>query len=98
MSEFERMRDRLAEVSSEACLSRENYDYLVELHAFLSSLTRETRTRNAYDEPVNEISWSTPWKPVRPCEHPPPPPGDFECCASGRCEVCAPGFTWGCRG
>ena len=24
-----------------------------------------------------------------------PPPGDFECCASGRCEVCSPGFVWG---
>jgi len=25
----------------------------------------------------------------------PPPPGDFECCASGRCEVCSPGYIWG---
>ena len=24
-----------------------------------------------------------------------PPPGDFECCASGRCEVCSPGYVWG---
>ena len=21
--------------------------------------------------------------------------GDFECCASGRCEVCTPGYVWG---
>jgi hypothetical protein len=26
---------------------------------------------------------------------PSPPPGDFECCASGRCEVCTPGYVWG---
>ena len=25
----------------------------------------------------------------------PPPSGDFECCASGRCEVCTPGYVWG---
>jgi site-specific DNA-methyltransferase (adenine-specific) len=25
----------------------------------------------------------------------PPPPEAVECCASGRCEVCSPGFVWG---
>ena len=24
-----------------------------------------------------------------------PPPEDAECCASGRCEVCSPGYVWG---
>ena len=24
----------------------------------------------------------------------PPNPFEFECCASGRCEVCSPGFEW----
>lgn len=29
-------------------------------------------------------------------EQPPPPPdaGQAECCASGRCEVCTPGYNW----
>lgn len=26
---------------------------------------------------------------------PEPPPEPVECCASGRCEVCTPGFVWG---
>jgi hypothetical protein len=25
---------------------------------------------------------------------PTPPLPDFECCASGRCEVCSPGYVW----
>lgn len=24
----------------------------------------------------------------------PPPPEPVECCASGRCEVCSPGYRW----
>jgi hypothetical protein len=28
-------------------------------------------------------------------EIPIPPDRGVECCASGRCEVCCPGFVWG---
>ena len=42
--------------------------------------------------------WSTAVVPyIHNHAHPPPesPFGDdFECCASGRCEVCSPGYKW----
>lgn len=64
----------------------EREEEVVRLTAQLARLIPERRTRNAYDERVNEISWVTPWEPA--------PSSTPECCASGRCEVCSAGFKW----
>lgn len=58
-------------------------NHLAEIRAILFG---ETSPAAAFS-PSGSAAWHTP---------PPESPfgNDFECCASGRCEVCSPGYVW----
>jgi hypothetical protein len=43
------------------------------------------------EDQVDLVGWPRPRDDFGP---PPPPADDFECCASGSCEVCRPSFGW----
>jgi hypothetical protein len=45
--------------------------------------------------PVEDQAELVGWPPPRDDLGPPPPPStEFECCASGSCEVCRPSWAW----
>jgi len=57
----------------------------VRLRAERDAANTEANRLTGYDRFANQVD-------PRPEK---PPLEDAECCASGRCEVCSPGYVWG---